>query len=836
MSEKVSVNLTNGGPVRVYVKDGKIVRVSSLVFDNSDAASWTIDVNGRKFSPPRKGCSAPYTMAERARVYSDSRLKYPMKRVDFDPNGDRHPEKRGKSGYERISWDEALDLVAGEMKRIRSAYGPEAITSRAGSHHSWGNIGYRTGVWARFFSLIGFTDIMDNPDSWEGWHWGATHAYGFYWRLGVPEPYDMLEDALKNTDLIIHWGNDPDSTHCVYGGQESAVWRLWLRELGKKQIFIDPFCNYTAVILGDKWIAPRPGTDAALAEAIAYVWIKDGTYDKDYIAGRTLGFEDFKKHITGEEDGIPRTPEWAAEVCDVPAYIIKSLAREWASKRTMLAAGTRGVESGCCRQAYATEWARLMVLLQAMQGLGKPGVNIWGTTMGPPFNASLDFPGYAVSPVTLNRLAKTQAINSVEQRIYRLLVPEAILNSPISWTGEGFCGQSLEQQFTPFTYPAPGCSEVRMFYRYGGSFISTMTDTNRWVKMYQSPKLEFVVNQDCWWCTETGLADVILPACTNFERSDIGEWASAGGYGLHSSSSCNHRVIVYQQKCIEPLHESKSDYQIFSELADRLGLKEEYTDGNSEEDWIEKMFSSSDLPDYISFEDFKKKGYYVVPIPEDYKPTPGLRWFYEGRECDTPDYNNPKRKAGKGKELGTYSGKIEFVSRSLMEHLPDDEERPPLPRYIPSWEGHNSELAKKYPLQIIIPHPRFSFHTQYDSNVSWLGEIPDHRTWKDGYSWRPVRIHPSDAAARGIRDGDIVRVYNDRAAVLCLAQVTERMKPGVLHAYYGSARYDPLEPGRPGSVDRGGCVNLLTPSRLMSKNVPAMAPNSCLVEVARWEG
>ena len=133
---------------------------------------------------------------------------------------------------------------------------PRAIMSRASSHHNWGFMGYRTSVWARFFNLIGFTEIVDNPDSWEGWHWGATHAFGFFWRFGLPEQYDLLEDALKNTEMIVHWGNDPDSTHGVYGGQESAIWRLWLKQLGIKQIFIDPFCNYTAVLQADKWIAP----------------------------------------------------------------------------------------------------------------------------------------------------------------------------------------------------------------------------------------------------------------------------------------------------------------------------------------------------------------------------------------------------------------------------------------------------------------------------------------------------------------------------------------------------------------------------------------------------
>ena len=137
--------------------------------------------------------------------------------------------------------------------------------SRASSHHNWGNLGYRFSAWARFFNLLGFTDIIDNPDSWEGWHSGATHACGYYWRLGNPEHYDLLEDALRNTELLISWSNDPDTTHGIYGGTDSALWRLWLRDKGIKTIFIDPFHNYTAAHVGGKWIAYRPGTTSALA-------------------------------------------------------------------------------------------------------------------------------------------------------------------------------------------------------------------------------------------------------------------------------------------------------------------------------------------------------------------------------------------------------------------------------------------------------------------------------------------------------------------------------------------------------------------------------------------
>ncbi len=154
-----------------------------MVYDDSDAPSWTIEAGGKKFTPLRKACVAPFTSVEKSRIYSDMRIRYPLIREDFDPNGERNQQNRGRSGYRQISWDKALDIVAGEMKRIRETYGPEAVMSRASSHHNWGNLGYRTSTWARFFNLIGFTDILDNPDSWEGWHWGATHTYGFFWRL-----------------------------------------------------------------------------------------------------------------------------------------------------------------------------------------------------------------------------------------------------------------------------------------------------------------------------------------------------------------------------------------------------------------------------------------------------------------------------------------------------------------------------------------------------------------------------------------------------------------------------------------------------------------------------
>jgi trimethylamine-N-oxide reductase (cytochrome c) len=348
--------------------------------------------------------------------------------------------------------------------------------------------------------------------------------------------------------------------------------------------------------------------------------------------------------------------------------------------------------------------------------------------------------------------------------------------------------------------------------------------------------LEFVVMQDCWYGGESIFPDVILPACTNLERNDLGEWAACGGYTTNAHIGNNYRVVVRQQKCVEPLGESKSDYEILSLLADRLGMKELFTEGNSEDDWARLFFESSDVAKTVSWEEFNRKGYHIVPCPENYKATPGMRWYAEGRSVDTPDTGNPKRGTDKDKELGTYTGKIEFASESLRQNMPDDEERPIVPHFIPSWEGYKSEGYKKYPLQIISPHPRFSFHTHYDNHTSWLDEIPLHRVEKDGYRWWPVRINPADAAARNVVNGDIVELYNDRGSVLCSAVVTERVPSGVIHSYGCTAKYDPQVPGKPGTTDRGGCVNLLTSSRMLSKHAPGMTPNSCLCEIRKWEG
>src|SRR4030042_395820 len=180
--EQVFTNCTTGGPVLVYVKNDKITRIEPLQYSPDDAGCWTIEARGKKFSPPNTALLAPYIFSERARTYCKERIPYPMKRVDYDPKN-RNPQNRGKSGYERISWDKALDILCEEITRVQTNYGPGTILTTPSSHHNWGNIGYRHSSYLRFMGIMGATYADHNPDSWEGWHWGAMHTFGYAWSV-----------------------------------------------------------------------------------------------------------------------------------------------------------------------------------------------------------------------------------------------------------------------------------------------------------------------------------------------------------------------------------------------------------------------------------------------------------------------------------------------------------------------------------------------------------------------------------------------------------------------------------------------------------------------------
>jgi trimethylamine-N-oxide reductase (cytochrome c) len=832
-----------GYPCTTDVEDGRIVRIRPLhydwKYDPKEFNLWKMEARGQTFEPTLKTLLPPFGLAYKKRVYSPNRILYPMKRVDWDPGGERNPENRGKSGYVRISWDKALDIIVSELKRVKEKYGPEAVLSQADIHGEGKAIHTTHGCANKLLALLGgYTIQMRNPDSWEGWAWGAKHVWGME-EIGEMLPAtNLMPDIAENSDLLLFWGCDPETTPWGFDGQMASRLCYWFTKLGIKSIYICPDLNYGAAVHADKWIPIIPGTDAALQLAIAYVWMTEGTYDKDYIPTHTYGYEKFEEYVLGKEDGIPKTPAWASPKCGIPEWTIKALARDWASKITSIAHGNGGPG---IRSPYSTENGRLEVLLLAMQGLGRPGVHqvkmiewMGGPSGGSPMPPGMVYPRMPIFAETLRPMDEVkdrlgdvlplftrgkpgselekltaQAPIGPKQFIPKNRIHDAILHPPISWYGNSIFVGPLEEQFIKYTYPVEGCSEVHMIWTDSPCWITCWNDSNAFIKGLRSPKIEFILAQHPWLENDCLFADIVLPVSTKFEEHDIGSDGSSGQLA----------TIYHEEKCIEPVGESKSDYEIVCMIAKKLGLLEKYTGGKSVEERVKLSFENSGVQDMVTYEEFVKKGYFIIPTDPDWKKRPAGMWeFY-----DDPD-NHP---------LKTPSGKIEFCSQNLTKYFPDDKERPPVPHWIEKGESHDerlsSERAKKYPLLVVSNHGRWRVHAQCD-DISWTREAPTCKVkGPDGYNYEPLWMNPIDAAARGIASGDVVKVYNERGAVLGGAYVTERLMPGVVYVDHG-ARYDPIVPGE---LDRGGAINTITPHNTTSKKATGMAVSSFLVEVQR---
>ncbi len=446
-----------------------------------------------------------------------------------------------------------------------------------------------------------------------------------------------------------------------------------------------------------------------------------------------------------------------------------------------------------------------------MQGLGRPGVNQvkmmeWGF-FGK--KTEMPIPRPIVMPQVFACYKGFDVTKYPKQIIPKDLVHEALLHAPISWYSTTLLAENVENQFKKYQYPVKGLPEVRMIWTDSPCWITCWNGGNKCIDAFRSPKIEFIAAQHIWLENDCLFADLILPVRTKFEELDIGVDGLSGGY----------RTINYEGQCIEPLGEAKGDWEIALMVAERLGLKEKITQGKSIEEWMKLGFEHSGCAELISWEKFKKNEYYVVPTdPEWAKDTPGLGDFYK----DPEKY-----------PLTTPTGKIEIYSEKLAKHFPGDEERPPYPKWIPYGESHQESLlcerAKKYPILVVSNHPRWGVHANHD-DITWLREIKTCKIrGRDGYQYHTVWINPKDAAARGIEDGDVVNLYNERGGVLAGAYVTERVMPGAISIDHG-AKYDPIVPGE---LDRGGAINTIVPGSITSKNTTGMATSGFLVEVER---
>jgi anaerobic selenocysteine-containing dehydrogenase len=799
----------------VDVKDGKIIRIRPMhydwKYDPEDMNPWKIESRGKIFEPSMKTLLPPYSIAYKNRVYSPTRILHPMMRVDFDPNGNRNPQNRGISKYKRISWDQALDIIASEMNRIKKKYGPTALLYESDQHGENKVVQACHGAGRRLLRLWGgFTQQNRQPDSWEGWWWGSKHFWGCE-PVGQGKQSNLLYDISKNAELLLFWGCDQETTPWGWQGQLPSRLSYWWTELGIKQIYVCPDLNYAAAVHADRWIPILPNTDAAMYLAITYHWFKNGTYDKEYLKTHAVGVEKYEAYVMGKEDGVPKTPEWAAPITGVPSRVIKALAEEWGSKRTTVVIGNGGPG---IRGPYATEPARLQNICLAMQGLGKPGVNQakmieWGL---------FDKPDQYAQPRSLRvpNLRKAYRGGHPDETnhpsfIPKTYIPKAILEGQCDWYGVESETAPREDQFVHYKYPADGCSKVHMVWTDSPSWITSWNCGNDYIRAMRHPDIEFMFAQHIWLENECLLADIILPVNTKLEEDDIAVDIFSGQYNL----------LFPEHKCIEPLGESYTDYEIVCKLAERLGLLEEYTEGKSIPDWIKYGWEVSRCADLISWKELNEKGYYVVPTADNWEDVSA--GFYEF-------YKDPEKHP-----LSTPTGKLEFEATGLLKHFPDDLERPPVPKWIAKGISHEetigTERSKKYPLLVCSNHPRWGVHSEHKDMI-WLREIKTCKVkGPDGYQYQPGWLHPSEAEKRGIKNGDVISIYNDRGTVLAGAYITERIMPGVVYIDHG-AKWDPIALGE---VDRGGAINTIVPRNTTSKNAVGHAVSGFLVQVEKTD-
>lgn len=679
--------------LKVHVKDGRITRLEP---DDGE-------------EPQLRGCLRGW--AYRQRVYAPDRVLYPMKRVG----------ERGKGNFQRISWEEALDKVASEVKRVRDTYGPKSILYLyLGGDLVWLN----ASSIRRVLAMAGGFSTWWAITSFQGGMFAAYFSYGTVFAANT-------RDDLLNSRLIVMWGWDPATT---ISGCNSAWFLTQAKERGAKIIAIDPWYSDSAAALAQEWIPIRPGTDAAMAIAMAYVMIKENLQDQGFLDTYTVGFDKFKDYVMGLENQVPKSPTWAAAITGVPASVIERIAREYAV--TKPGALMSGIGPG--RTAFGEQFHRATITLAAMSGNvgvhgGDAAARAWESLAG----------GYPY-PLTIGQ-ALPWIPNPVEEppksgllcdytypQVHYAKVADAILKG-----GAG-------------GYP----SDYKLLFVENTNYLNSLPNTNKIVKALNS--LEFIVVLEQCMTATARYADVLLPTTTFLERNDI-----APGVGL--------AFIGMQNKTIEPLGECKSQMEIAKALAERMGI--EGYDDKTDEEHLRDLATAAGIPDY---EAFRKKGIYRLPLSEPYVAFK--------KEIDDPENHHFPTPSGK---IEIYSDQIAKMGNPLI---------PPIPKYIEPWEGLNDPLAKEYPLQLITNHQKRRANAQFD-NIPWLRELMP----------QAVVMNAGDAEARGIKDDDVVRAFNDRGEVRVPVRVTQRLMPGVAILPAG-AWYDPDEKG----IDRAGCANVLT--------------------------
>ncbi len=644
------------------------------------------------------------------------RISSPMKRVG----------PRGEGRFEPISWDEALDITAREWIRIRDTYG-------VGSRY----VNYATGQ----CSVLRGSHMARRLLALDGGFLGSYYSYSAACMAKASEIMYGTEQTgnslrlFEESEFIILWSHNPADSR--YDSTMHHLRRA--KAKGVPIVVVDPRRSTTVKQLGAEWIAIRPATDAAMLDAMAYEIYTRGLHDAAFLERCCLGFEDYVNYLTGKDDGVIRSAEWAAPICGVDAETIRSLAIRYAGAKP--AALIQGL--GAQRHACGEQAARGAITLAAMTGnVGVRG----GWSGGNAFifeHATPKFPQPADPfPMSIPVFTWTQAVERG--------------------------GEMTEYDGVRGGEKLP--SNIKMIVNLAGNcLINQHSDINRTSEILRDEsKCEFILCSDLFMTPSAKFADILLPGISFFEYDNITPPWMYGGF------------LCFNKKVVEPLGDSRHEYDWLRELAARLGLEEEFSEGRTKEQWLEHIYNDlrsreTELPTY---EEFSKGGIYR------YKHTADFIAFEKSvQDPEKYPFNTP-------------SGRIEIYSPSVAQGKYRDF-FPPIPRYVQPPEGFDDPLAERYPLQLIGWHSFRRCHSVHDNNASLEAMEPQR-----------LYIHPADAAPRGIAEGDTVLVFNDRGRIRIPAHLTEDLRPGVTALSQG-AWYAPDAEG----TDIRGCINTLTSLR-----------------------
>jgi biotin/methionine sulfoxide reductase len=505
---------------------------------------------------------------------------------------------------------------------------------------------------------------------------------------------------------------------------------------------------------------------------LAHTLVVEDLHDRAFLDRHSVGFERFKAYLLGRRDGRPKDADWAAAITGIDAERIRALAREMAAKRSLLSVSWSVQRTDHGEQPY---W--LAITLAAMLGqIGLPG---GGFGFG---YAAVNGIGNEVRPFPWPSVP--QGHNPVES-----FIPVARISDMLLHPGEPFDFDGLR-----LTYP-----DICLVWWAGGNPFHHHQDLNRLVRAWRKP--ETVIVNEMFWNALARHADIVLPVTTSFERNDI---------------ACTPRDdhLIAMHRLVAPVGEARDDHAILAGVAERLGVWDAFTEGRDEEDWLRWLYNVArqraaeqgiDMPE---FAEFWAEG--VFRLPPRSEPQVLMAEF---------------RADPVGEPLRTPSGRIEIFSEAIDSFGYDD--CPGHPAWLEPAEWLGSPLAGRYPLHLLSNQPTAKLHSQFDLGPHCEAARINGR--------EVLRLHPADAAARGIATGDLVRVFNDRGACLAAALVTEEVMPRVVVLPTG-AWYDPLDPGVPGTLELHGNPNVLTLDKGSSRLAQAPVAHSCLVEVERFVG